>query len=44
MITLVAEAVTAVYVLVTKKVPVSAEEKGQPMAFTAGGGSEKKEL
>jgi hypothetical protein len=46
MIALVAEAVTAAYVLVTHKAPPSAE-KGEPMAFTAGGGAkdgEKKEL
>jgi tail-anchored protein insertion receptor len=47
MIALVAEAVTAVYVLVTHKAPPSAA-KGEPMAFKAGEdqkvGGEKKEL
>jgi hypothetical protein len=51
MINLVAEAIKAAYVLVTKKpVPVGTGEKGEPMAFEAGSGKkgtsgpEKKEL
>lgn len=48
MISLAAEALQAVWVLVTKKpVPTVGAEKGEPMAFAAGGKEgkgEKKEL
>lgn len=45
MISLVEEAITATYVLVTHKAPPTAA-KGEPMAFSAGGDekAEKKEL
>lgn len=46
MVALVAEAITATYVLVTHKAPPTAA-KGEPMAFTAGSSAkteEKKEL